>query len=948
MTPRPLLGPLLVASLGALAACAPIARWAGISPKPALLPEDTQVIRGRLSNGLTYYIRENHEPHARAELRLAVNAGSVLEDEDQLGMAHMVEHMAFNGTEHFRKNELVSYLESVGMRFGPDINAYTSFDETVYMLTLPTDSAGVLDKGFQIMEDWAHGLRFDSTEVEKERGVVMEEWRLGQGAGARMQDKQFPVLTRNSRYAERLPIGTPESIRGSSLAALKRFYHDWYRPDLMAVVAVGDFDAKAVEQLIREHFDHIPAPKRERERKEYDVPEHAETIVSVATDPEATGSSVSLYLKRAPRPWVSAAAYRDWIVESLASGMITDRLSERTQRPNSPFLDVSSFQGRFIRPLSAYVLNVRVPDGGIQRGLQELLLSAEQVEQHGFTASELERAKRETMRSMEQRYAEREKATSAGYASDYVSNFLYGGRLVSIDTEYDLYRRIVPEVTLREVNAEVGDWMRDRNRVVLVDAPQRDSVRVPTEAELQRLITSVASRPVRAYTDSVSDAPLIARAPTPGRILSERRVDEVGVTEWTLSNGVRVLLKPTDYADDEVLLAARSPGGTSLLPDSDYIAGLTAAAVAQAGGLGNLSAIELRKRLAGKAAGVGADISESFEGLSGVASPRDLETLFQLVYLKFAAPRLDSAAVEAYRTQARNSLADRGSSPDAIFSDTLRAVLNDHNPRRMPPSSAIFDHLNIGRSLEIYRDRFADAGDFTFYIVGTFSPDSIRPLVLRYLASLPSTGRVEQARDLGVRPPSGVVKRVVRKGLEPKGNTQIVFTGDFDFSRENIYALSALADILRLRLRDALREDLGGTYGVSVGAGGTGEPRPQYQVAIGFGADPARIDELTRVVFQQVDSLQRVGPTEEEIQKVREMELRSRETDLRSNHFWVLQMMSYDRSGWDLRGILTFPSWAQSLRPELVKAAASRYLDPANYIQVTLLPETLPAGAAKR
>jgi zinc protease len=877
-----------------------------------------------------------------------VNAGSVLEDEDLLGMAHMVENIAFNGTELLLKTELVSYLESVGMRFGPDINAYTSFDETVYMLTLPTDSAGVLNTGFQIMEDWAHGLSFDSTEVEKERGVVMEEWRLGQGAGARMQDKQFPVLTRNSRYAERLPIGTPESIRGSSLAALKRFYHDWYRPDLMAVVAVGDFDAKAVERLIHEHFDRIPAPPKERERKEYGVPEHAETIVSVATDPEATGSSVSLYLKRAPRPWVTASAYRDWIVESLASSMITNRLSERTQRPNSPFLDVSSFQGRFIRPLAAYVLNVRVPDGGIRRGLQELLLSAEQVEQHGFTASELEREKREMMRSMERRYAEREKTTSAGYAADYVSNFLYGGRLVSTETEYDLYRRIVPEVTLREVNAEVNDWLRSRNRVVLVDAPKRDSLRVPTEADLRRLIVSVGSQPVRAYTDSVSDQPLVPRPPTPGRIVSEQRIDEVGVTEWKLSNGVRVLLKPTDFSDDEVLLAARSPGGTSLLPDSDYIAGLTAAAVAQAGGLGNLSAIELRKRLAGKVVGVGADINESFEGLSGAASPQDLETLFQLVYLKFAAPRLDSAAVDAYRTQARSSLADRGSNPEALFSDTLRAVLNDYNPRRMPLSSASFDHLNIERSLEIYRDRFADASDFTFYITGTFSVDSIRPLVLRYLASLPSTGRVEQARDLGIRPPQGVVRRVVRKGLEPIGTTQIVFTGDFDFSRENIYALSALADVLRLRLRDALRENLGGTYGVSVGAGGTGLPHPQFQVAIGFGADPARIDELTRVVFQQIDSLKRVGPSDEEIEKVREMELRSRETDLRSNNFWVLQLMSYDRSGWDFRGILSFPVWARSLRPELVRAAASRYLDPANYVQVTLLPDTLSTGGRRR
>jgi zinc protease len=628
--------------------------------------------------------------------------------------------------------------------------------------------------------------------------------------------------------------------------------------------------------------------------------------------------------------------------------MITNRLSERTQRPNSPFLDVSSFQGRFIRPLAAYVISIRVPDGGIRRGLEELLLDAERVEQHGFTASELEREKREMIRRMEQRYAERDKATSSGFAAEYVSHFLYGGRLVSTETEYDLYKRLVPLVTLGEVNAEVNVWLRDRNRVVLVNAPQRDSLRIPDESDLYQVMASVAHRQVRAYADSVSDQPLVPRPPTPGSIVAEKRVDEIGVTEWTLSIGVRVLLKPTDFSDDEVLLAGRSPGGTSLLPDSDYIAGLTASAIVQAGGLGNLSAIELRKRLTGKVAGVGTDIGEMYESLSGAASPRDLETLFQLVYLKFGAPRVDSAAVEAYRTQAKSAFADRSRSPENLFADTLRAILSQHHPRAMPPTSAIFDKLDIGRSVEIYRDRFSDASDFTFYVTGSFQIDSIRPLVLEYLASLPSTHRVEKGRDLGIRPPTGVIRRVVRKGLEPKGITQIVFTGEYDFSRENLYTLAALGDLLRIRLRDALREDLGGTYGVDVRAGGSGEPHPQYQVTIGFGANPTRIDELTRVVFQQIDSLQRVAPTPEEIQKVREMEIRSRETDLRTNHFWVLQMMSYDRSGWDLRDILNFPRWAQALQPEALRSAAIRYLRPANYVQLSLMPEAVPAVSRAR
>jgi zinc protease len=933
--------PLLL--VAAVPACAPLAWVLGSGPPPEPLAPDTSVLRGRLPNGLTYYVRASREPENRAELRLAVNAGSILEDDDQRGVAHLVEHMAFNGTEHFPKQALVDYLESVGMRFGPDINAYTSFDETVYMITLPTDSAGALETGLEIIGDWAHAVAFDSLEVEKERGVVLEEWRLGQGAGSRMQHEQFPVLARFSRYAERDPIGTPESIREVPLSAIRRFYRDWYRPDLMAVVAVGDFDAKRVERLIRERFGSIPAPKRPRERKEYRVPQHAHTVVSVATDPEATGSSVSLYMKRRPVLWRTVREYRDWIVESLASGMFTDRLGEMTDRPDSPFLDVSSFQGRFLRPLSAYVVSVRVPDGGTEEGLESLLLEAERVARHGFTRSELARAKRELLRREEQRYAERDKITSASYAAEYVSQYLYGGAVVDAEQEHSLYLRLVPGIRLHEVNAAADDWVDDRNRVILVNAPQNDSVPPPSEIRLRLIVAIARLQQVGPYTDSVSTAPLLAHEPTPGRLVSERRIDRVGITEWRLSNGVRVLLKPTDFQRDEVLVAGRSPGGTSLLPDSDYVAGLTAAAVAQAGGLGDLSATELRKRLAGTVAGVGADIQEEYEGISGASSVQDLDTFFQLVYLKFTAPRLDSAAVEAYRTQARSSIADRAASPEHVFSDSLRSTLTQHNPRARLLTVAMLDSMDFHRSLEIYRDRFADASDFTFYITGSFDLDSIRPLVLRYLGSLPSTGRVEAPRDLRAGPPRGVVERIIRRGVEPKALTQIVFTGGLDFGRERLLELGALSDVLRLRLRESLREDRSGTYGVQVGAGATGAGTPRYQVSIGFGSDPRRVEELTRVVFAEIDSLKRVGPTGDEVRKVREMQLRSREIEMRSNHFWTTQMMTYDHYGWDLRDLLSYSDWIQDLDTERLRAIAERYLDTENYVQASLLPEAARA-----
>jgi zinc protease len=924
------------------------------SPNPALaallaepLPSDSQVVIGTLENGLRYYIRVNNEPKARAELRLVVNAGSVLEDEDQRGLAHFVEHMAFNGTRNFEKHELVDYLESIGMRFGPDINAYTSFDETVYMLTVPTDSAGMVDRAFDILEDWAHGITFDSLEVEKERGVVIEEWRLGQGAGARMRDIQFPVLFRGSRYAERLPIGQKATLESFDHEVLKRYYRDWYRPDLMAVVAVGDFDPARIERLIRDHFGDIPPAAQPRERTEFDVPDHEQTLFSVATDPEATGSSVSIYQKTEPGDWATASDFRRWLVESLASSMLNNRLSEMTQKPDAPFLNVSSFHGRFLRPLSAFVLSASVKDSGIEQGLDALVTEAERVAQHGFTESELEREKAETLRMLERQAVEQAKSHSAGFAAEYVSHYLYGGALMQAEEQHALGQRLIPGITVDEVNRVADQWEDRRNRVILANAPAKEGVPVPSEAALAAVVDSVAGRTFAAYADAVSDAPLVSHVPEGGRVVEERTIPEIDVHEWTLSNGVRVILKPTDFRNDEVLLAGRSPGGTSLVSDQDYVAGLTATAAVQVGGVGELSIIELQKRLAGKAVSVGTNIGELQETVSGGASPKDLEALFQLVYLKFTAPRVDSAAFLAYKQQAQSALENRGASPEAHFSDTLQVTLAQGHPRARPPSSELFDKLDLGRSFEIYRERFADASDFTFYLVGSFDPDSVRPLVETYLGGLPSLHRDEKWKDIGITPPGGVIKKTVRKGVEPKARTQIVFTGPLEFGRQNLYALNSLATVLEIRLREVLREDMGGTYGVSVSATSGRDPNPEYRFSIGFGAAPERLDELVKVVFAQIDSLKSGGAAEKDLVKVRETQRRSRETRLRENGFWISQLITYDRYGWDPRQIALDEARIERATPELIRRAARQYLNTDRYVQVSLVPEgqAEPAGS---
>lgn len=908
----------------------------------APLPLDPQVTAGTLANGLRYYIRVNGEPERRAELRLVVNAGSVLEDEDQRGLAHFVEHMAFNGTKNFEKQELVDYLESIGMRFGPDLNAYTSFDETVYLLQVPTDSAGPLEMGFRILSDWAYQQVFDSVEVEKERGVVIEEWRLGRGAASRMRDRQLPVLFRGSRYADRLPIGEREVLETFSHDALRRFYRDWYRPDLMAVVAVGDFDAMHVEALIRRFFAGIPPARSPRPRPVHEIPGHAETLVAIATDPEATGSGVAVYYKQPVRERRDLAAYRQVLVERLYNGMFNQRLFELTQQAEPPFILGSSGQGRFIRSSEVYLLNASVQDGGIVRGLEALLTEAERVARFGFTDSELERGKRELLRGLERAHAERERTESNVYAARYVQHFLTGDPAPGIAFEFQQAQRLLPTIRLDEVNALARAWLSDRNRVVLANAPEKPGVEVPTAEQLLAVFESVRTAQVTAYEDAVADAPLVPRVPEPAAIVEESTIPEIGVTEWVLSNGVRVVLKPTDFKADEIVFRAFSPGGVSLASDEDFISALFSVQAVPAGGLGAFGLVELQKVLAAKAVSVSPFVSQLEEGLAGGASPKDLETLFQLVYLRFTAPRADTTAFTALKTRFQAALANRSANPLAAFEDTIQVTLSQGHFRARPLSPAILEELDLGRAMAFYRDRFADASDFTFVFVGSFDLERMRPLVRTYLGGLPSIGREETWRDVGIEPPSGVIRKVVRKGIEEQSQTQIIFTGPFEYSPANVHVLRSLGEVLDIRLREVLREDLGGTYGVSVSASAARDPDPRYSLQIGFGSAPDRAEELTAAVFAHLDSLAAAGPAAEDLQKVREMQRRERETALRQNGYWLNALVARYREGRDPRDILEVERMIDALDAAAIRDAARRFLRRDNYVQVTLFPEHTP------
>jgi zinc protease len=905
-----------------------------------LIPLDSAVRTGTLPNGLRYYIRRNAKPEKRLELRLVINAGSVLEDDDQKGLAHFTEHMLFNGTRRFAKNDIVSYLESIGVRFGADLNAYTGFDETVYILPVPTDKPGLVERSFDVLEDWAGGALFDSTEVVKERGVVLEEWRGGLGAGARVRDKQFPVLFQGSRYANRLPIGDTTVLKGANPAPLKRYYRDWYRPNNMAVVAVGDYDPAQLEKLIRERFGRLTNPPTPRQRTLVAVPGHDSTLVTIVTDPEEQVSSIQVIYKHPPAPLSRQSDYRMLLARRLYNQMLNSRLTEITRRPDAPFAFASSSYGGFVRAADVYFLSATVKDGGIQRGLEAILREARRVDQHGFLQAELDRAKASQLRALESAYQEREKTESGNYAAEYINYFLTAEPTPGIAWEYETAKRVLPTVTLQDVNSLGRQWITEVNRVLAVSAPTGPNAAVPTAGELLNTFRKVDGETVTAWAESVSDAPLVATAPAKGRVVNESKIPELNVTEWKLSNGIRVVVKPTDFKADEVSIRAFSPGGTSLVSDADYVDASLASITVPRGGVATFDAIELGKKLAGKRAGVNFTIDNLTEQVTAGGSPRDLDTILQLIYLKAVAPRHDSAAFNALRAQFVPMLANRDKDPGEVFRDTVVLTMQQNHPRAQPLTAAVLEASRYQRQYELYRDRFSDFSDFTFVIVGSVNVDSLKPLVEQWLGALPSTGRKETWKDVGLKSPTTVIEKTVRKGVEPKAQTLILFSGEATFDPASRYAMRSLGDLLEMKLLENLREALGGTYSVSASGSLAKYPKPEYQFGIEFGSSPDKADLLWKTIQAVIDTVKQQGATASELQKVREQQTRTQEVSLKENGYWLGNIAARLENGEDPRGLATYTKdFIEKLTSDQIRDAARRYLDMSRYAKFVLLPE---------
>jgi zinc protease len=903
------------------------------------IPFDQAVRTGTLSNGVRFYIRENDRPDDRVAMRLAVKAGSLDEADDQQGLAHFLEHMAFNGSAHFKPGELVSYFERTGARLGPHVNAYTSFDETVYMLDLPTDSDEVVTRGLTALADFAGGLAIDPAQVDRERGVVVEEWRGRLGAGSRIRDLQIPVLYYKSRYAERLPIGKPEVLRTAPAQRLRDFYDTWYRPDRMAIVVVGDVETAEIEKAIGASFGTLAARAPEAPRADTTVPLHKELLVNVASDPELTATSLQIVRKRPREPFRTAADYRRILVESLFEGMFNDRFAELARRPDAKFLSAGAGGSALTSTVSTFAMSTRVPDGNMAAGLTALVIEARRVREHGFTAPELDRTKRSLAARYERAYNERNRTESGSYAQEYLNHFLVEEPSPGIEYEYRLVQQVLPSITLADVSALARARLADDSRVVLGTAPQKADVSLPSGADLRKALEAAEDVAVMPWSETTSTRTLLETKPAPGTIASRREIGDLGVTVVRFSNGLEAWLKPTDFKNDQVLFSMYAHGGASVAAPADFTDVSLATSYVGLSGLAGIKELELDKLLAGKIASASPFISLSTHGVSGAAAPAQLETALQLLYLTVTAPGDDPAALALMKRQLEASVANRGRSPGQVFGERLEQINTSNHFTSQPLTLEKVAALDRAKMIAFYKERFANAADFTFFMVGAFAVADALPLLSQYLGSLPSKGaKTSQFKDLNIRFPSDIVREQVARGREPRSQTVISFFAEPTPDALEQERIQAASTVLETILRDVLREDLGQTYTVSVGAVQSW-PQGGGHTQVNFGAAPENIQAMADRVLQEVKRLQAEGPSEDLAARARETARRTYETSLKQNAYWMGRLQRVHMIGADPAEILTRPARIETITPAVIQETLRKYFPLDRYTVVTLVPE---------
>lgn len=907
------------------------------------IPFDPNVKTGKLDNGLTYYIKKNARPEKKVDLRLVVNAGSILEDDDQQGLAHFMEHMCFNGTKRFPKNQLVDYLQSIGVKFGQHLNAYTSFDETVYFLPIPSDNPEKLEKGFQILEDWAFNTVLTPEEIDKERGVVLEEYRLGLGAQKRMMGRYLPKMMHNSKYANRLPIGQKEILEKFKYETLTRFYKDWYRPNLMSIIVVGDIDVAEMEKKIKEHFSVYKNPANEKVRNVFEVPNHKETFVAVENDKEASNTQVQLVYKDydAPKKITTVGDFRSYLVEGLFTTLLNNRLEELTNSATPPFtFGYSYYGGTYARNKKAYQSVAMMAEDKQLSALKVLVTENERAKKFGFTSGELDRAKADFLAQIEKNYNDRAKTDSENFVEEIQLNFLEREPVPGIEWTFETMKKLMPTIALADVNGFIKNYIKEDNRVVVFTGPQKDNLKKVTEQEVLETL-KVNESDLKPYEDKAVATSLLRKEVKAGTVVKREANATLGTKTLVLSNGVKVVYKTTDFKNDEVLFEAVSLGGSNLYSNEEMKKVQFANGALAEAGFSGLKLNDINKFMTGKIARVNPYIGQTTEGLRGNTTPKDLEYLFQMVHAYFTDLNFDQEAFEGFKQKQSSFFKNMASQPQYYFQQEFYAYLNKENPRYngFLPTDKSWAETDYKLAYDKYKERFANAADFEFFFVGNVDDTTIEALATKYLASLPATATKEKTVDLGYRMLKGDLKKVVNKGTDPKSNVNIMFYGEAKYSPKEALAIEALGEVLTIKLIEQLRESESGVYGVSARGSMNKVPYGSYNFTINFPCGPDNAEKLTASALNELQKIITNGPEEKDVAKYKEGELADYRKDSKENRFWLTNFTRSFLNGSNPENALKYEAEVNAITAKDIQEVAKKYLTKDKVIGM-LMPES--------
>ncbi|WP_297091459.1 M16 family metallopeptidase [uncultured Draconibacterium sp.] len=906
------------------------------------VPVDPAIRTGKLENGMTYFIRHNEEPKERVSFYMIQNVGALLENDNQNGLAHFLEHMAFNGTEHYPGKGFLDYLEKNGVAFGRNINAYTSFSETVYNLSdVPATREGLIDSCLLVLNDWSNYLLLSDEEIDLERGVISEEWRTRRNAGFRMRNQWFPVVFEGSKWAERDVIGDLDVIKNHDYETLRAFYHDWYRTDLQAIAIVGDIDVDALETKVKELFSKIPAVENAQPRPQFEIPEHDETKFVLATDEEATNSSISIYIKHkgTARENKNIGYLRDDYISTLFNQMSRERISELLQKGNPPFINGGIQIGGFVRGYdAAYITATANPDKE-DEGLRAVYTEAQRILRHGFTEGELNRAKVNLLTSMESDYKQRDKITNDQYVRGIQAYYLEGEPLTDAEFDWQFGQAILETITLADVNALAGEMIVDKNRAIVITGPESGAKHL-TQEEAFAILNEVENAEIAPYEDSAEAASLVEGELPGAEVISTKKLEELDAVEWKLANNATVIFKHADYEKDEVALRAYSPGGSSLFGTDDLQAASMVSGFMGSYGVGDFDAIALKKVLTGKQASVNVQLGELTEGFSGASTPKDFETMMQLLYLQFNNPRFDEEAYGALKSRYEAFLQNMANNPKKIMSDSLSLIATAYHERTKLMSANMFDEIAFDQMQELYLDRFKDIGDFTFFIVGNIEEDLAKEMAVKYIGSLKDLPGEEQWVDHKVRMPEGKTEKKIEVPLQTeKGNVNILIRKELAYTPLSNIELEVLKGILRLRYTEEVREKEGGTYGVGVGSSSNQYPYERKTLQMTFDTDPEKADHLKSIIFREIEKIVENGPTQEDLDKVILNMKKERAQAKEHNKYWLNALYNKYYHGYNSDAAENFDAILDGLTIGQMQKFTDNFYSNADVVDVVFLPK---------